>query len=128
MSGKKKRASNADPTEDEALEARKKRKIDEEIRRGVEEHTVSCRNCICFVFVSDVGEPQRKVRGSTLIDLHSKTSKKDEEDEKPMGIWDHGRDMSLGGRLMDDSTRNKMLRDARGLGDRFGTGTSGGFL
>jgi hypothetical protein len=59
--------------------------------------------------------------------VHSKTSKK-EEDPKSNAIWDHGRDMSLGGRLMDDNTRNKMVRDAKGLGDRFGTGKSGGFL
>lgn len=60
--------------------------------------------------------------------MHSEIKKDGEDDDKSKGIWDHGRDMSLGGRLMDDSTRNKMLRDARGLGDRFGTGTSGGFL
>jgi hypothetical protein len=36
--------------------------------------------------------------------------------------------MSLGGRLMDDKQRQKLLRDAKGLGDRFGTGKSGGFL
>jgi len=64
--------------------------------------------------------------------MHAKASsstKADEDDElKPPGIWDHGRDMSLGGRLMDDSTRKKIINDARGLGDRFGTGKSGGFL
>jgi hypothetical protein len=36
--------------------------------------------------------------------------------------------MSLGGRLMDEKTRNKMVKDARSLGDRFGTGKGGGFL
>jgi hypothetical protein len=29
---------------------------------------------------------------------------------------------------MDDDKRNKMLKEAKGLGDRFGSGTSGGFL
>jgi hypothetical protein len=36
--------------------------------------------------------------------------------------------MSLGGRLMDEKTRSKIVNDARSLGDRFGTGKSGGFL
>lgn len=34
----------------------------------------------------------------------------------------------MGGRLMDDGKRNKLIREAKGLGERFGTGTSGGFL
>ena len=38
-------------------------------------------------------------------------------------MWDHARDIGLGGRLMDDGAREKVLRDARTLGDRFGTGT-----
>lgn len=29
---------------------------------------------------------------------------------------------------MDEKQRQKMLRDAKALGDRFGTGKSGGFL
>jgi hypothetical protein len=29
---------------------------------------------------------------------------------------------------MDDDKRKKMLKEAKGLGDRFGSGTSGGFL
>jgi hypothetical protein len=29
---------------------------------------------------------------------------------------------------MDENTRNKIVKDARSLGDRFGTGNSGGFL
>lgn len=72
---------------------------------------------------------QRKTRGSTLVDMHAKgSSSKKDEGAKPEGIWDHSRDMSLGGRLMDDKTRSKMLQDAKSLGDRFGTGKSGGFL
>lgn len=29
---------------------------------------------------------------------------------------------------MDDAKRNQLVREAKGLGDRFGTGKSGGFL
>lgn len=50
-----------------------------------------------------------------------------EQDELP-AFWDRDRDMALGGRLMDDKTRNKFISEARGLGDRFGSGKSGGFL
>jgi hypothetical protein len=31
-------------------------------------------------------------------------------------IWDHARDMSLGGRLMDDKKRQGLVRDAKNLG------------
>jgi len=62
------------------------------------------------------------------VEIHESKTKEDEEDPKAKMLWDHSRDMSLGGRLMDDGARQKMLRDAKGLGERFGSGTSGGFL
>jgi hypothetical protein len=43
-------------------------------------------------------------------------------------IWDYEHDMSLGAWLMDDKQRQKMLQNAKGLGERFGSGSSGGFL
>ncbi|KAJ7592783.1 hypothetical protein C8J56DRAFT_778987 [Mycena floridula] len=111
VSGKKRRAVNADTGplagSEEDLEMRKRQRIDAQIRSGVENHT-------------------RKVRGGALVEKHAKEAKPDEKEDK--GIWDHSRDMSLGGRLMDDSQRTKLIRDAKGLGDRFGAGTSGGFL
>ena len=64
--------------------------------------------------------------------MHKKSSKsksKDKEkDDGPPVIWDHTRDMSVGGRLMDEKSRNKLISDARGLGERFGSGKSGGYL
>lgn len=48
--------------------------------------------------------------------------------EPPPGIWDHSRDMALSGRLLDDKSRERIVKDARGLSDRFGSGKSGGFL
>ncbi|KAJ7744171.1 hypothetical protein B0H16DRAFT_995349 [Mycena metata] len=109
VSGKKRRAANSGDAVSAAdeLEARKRQRIDEELRRGVEEHT-------------------RKVRGSALVDMHARAGGGDEKDEKK-GIWDRDRDMALSGRLMDDDKRNKMLKEAKGLGDRFGTGKTGGF-
>jgi hypothetical protein len=45
----------------------------------------------------------------------------EKEKKKAEGIWDHSRDMALSGRLMDDKSRNSLIRDAKGLGDRFGS-------
>ncbi|KAI0651397.1 hypothetical protein C8Q79DRAFT_897101 [Trametes meyenii] len=114
VAGKRRRAADVDPSEGDAdPDARKRRKYEEEVRRGVEEHT-------------------RKVRGATLLEQHERVSSAQEAEkgrsgdaDEPPAIWDHGRDMSLGGRLMDDSTRNKFIREAKGLGDRFGSGKSG---
>lgn len=72
---------------------------------------------------------KKQYRGSSLVDRHSSASNNDAEgDDKKHLIWDHTRDMSLSGRLLDDSQRSKLVKDAKGLGDRFGTGKSGGFL
>jgi hypothetical protein len=71
---------------------------------------------------------QQKIRGPSLIVQHGSTSKPDEKTDENSGIWDHARDMSIGGRLMDDAKRKQLVREAGGLGDRFGTGKSGGFL
>jgi len=110
VSGRKRRAVNAEPVEDDE-DTRKRRRRDAAIRRGVDEHT-------------------RKARGPALVDAHTEREghKNKDADEPPSAIWDHSRDMSLGGRLMDDTQRQKLVRDAKGLGDRFGTGKSGGFL
>ncbi|KAI9059555.1 hypothetical protein FKP32DRAFT_1528066, partial [Trametes sanguinea] len=113
VAGKRRRAADVDPTEDNDPDARKRRRYEEEVRRGVEEHT-------------------RKVRGPTLIEQHGRLSAAKEaekaragETDEPPAIWDHSRDMALGGRLMDDKTRDKFIKEARGLGDRFGSGKSG---
>ncbi|KAF8211838.1 hypothetical protein K438DRAFT_1957642 [Mycena galopus ATCC 62051] len=90
------------------LETRKRQRIDEELRREVDEHT-------------------RKTRGSALVDMHARAGKGEETDEKK-GIWDRDRDMALSGRLMDDGKRKKMLNEAKGLGDRFSTGKGGGYF
>lgn len=63
-----------------------------------------------------------------MIDQHAETGKKTPGESEIPGIWDHSRDMGLGGRLMDDEKRSKMLKEAKGLGDRFGSGKGGGFL
>jgi len=112
VAGKRRRVTDVDAVSpEEEREIRKRRRHEEEVRRGVEEHT-------------------RKVRGGTLIDQHSRGAKEEKNDgeDGPPAIWDHSRDMALSGRLMDDGSREKFIREARGLGDRFGSGKSGGFL
>lgn len=114
VSGKRRRAVNAEPElpEEQQLEARKRARYEEEVRKGVDEHT-------------------RSARGAALMNQHAdksaKSSKKG-EDGGPPALWDHSRDMALSGRLMDDKTRDKFINDARGLSDRFGSGKSGSFL
>ncbi|KAF7969746.1 hypothetical protein HWV62_26110 [Athelia sp. TMB] len=109
VSGRKRRAANAPAAEEEDGDAIKRRKLDAEIRRGVEEHT-------------------RKTRATALLDMHASGSKDKDAEQKAEGIWDRDRDMSLGGRLMDEKTRSKIVQDAKGLGDRFGAGKGGGYL
>ncbi|KAF9466931.1 hypothetical protein BDZ94DRAFT_1250113 [Collybia nuda] len=108
VSGKKRRAVDAKP-EEEPAKGKKRRTDEEVIRRGVDEYT-------------------QKIRGPALIAQHASSGKGEDPKDTPSGIWDHSRDMSLGGRLMDDEKRNKLVREAKGLGDRFGAGKSGGFL
>ncbi|KAH9005875.1 hypothetical protein EDB86DRAFT_2770512, partial [Lactarius hatsudake] len=113
--GKKRRVENADladldPHAEE--DANKRRKRDAELQRQVEEFT-------------------RKHRGSSLIDAHAREEakrKKDAQEEESSAIWDHSRDMALGGRLMDEKDRRRIIQDAKGLSERFGESKSGNFL
>ncbi|KAJ3967878.1 hypothetical protein EV361DRAFT_456923 [Lentinula raphanica] len=114
----KKRPATRVAAEEETLDSKRRRLAEEDVRKGVQEHT-------------------RRVRGAALIDSHiekeaeerrARGGKFGADDEKDLGIWDHGRDMAVSGRLMDDSKRNKMIKEAKSLGDRFGSGSSGGFL
>ncbi|TFK47984.1 hypothetical protein OE88DRAFT_1611754, partial [Heliocybe sulcata] len=106
VSGKKRRIENAAPEVDTEEVARKRRR-DAAVRQGVDEYT-------------------RKHRGSTLLQRHAEDEKSSKPtDDEPPVIWDHARDMSLGGRLMDDKKRSQIINDAKGLGDRFGSGRSG---
>ncbi|CAE6451482.1 unnamed protein product [Rhizoctonia solani] len=111
VSGKRKRAEEAaaqgvSATADDE-DVAKRRKRDRELRDQIEAHNKSSR-------------------GQTLVEMH--TPAVQDPNEAPPGIWDHSRDMALSGRLMDEGSRQKMLKDAKGLGDRFGHGRSGGFL
>jgi hypothetical protein len=70
---------------------------------------------------------QRSKRGAALVEQHGAGLKPD-ADAPPAAIWDHGRDMALSGRLMDDAQRARIIKDSKGLGDRFGAGKGGSFM
>lgn len=114
--GKRKRTEEGGTSEqsiDESdlAEERKRRRRDDEVSKIVEHHNKSSR-------------------GATLLEMHT-TSKPSEHlsaDSDALGIWDHSRDMAITGRLMDDTSRKRMIRDAKSLGDRFGTGKSGRYM
>ncbi|CBQ73826.1 conserved hypothetical protein [Sporisorium reilianum SRZ2] len=59
----------------------------------------------------------------------TKSRKEREEEEVRSGkaaapmIWDRDAALSVGGRLMDEKKRGKMMADANALGDRFGSGS-----
>ncbi|KIJ45058.1 hypothetical protein M422DRAFT_167158 [Sphaerobolus stellatus SS14] len=104
LEGKRRRATDVEDAPDEGQRKRSRRDL--EIATQVEAYN-------------------RESRGESLVDMHQTARGKKGEKEKDEGIWDHARDMSIGGRLMDDSQRSKMIKDSRALGDRFGKGKSG---
>ncbi|EAU85999.2 hypothetical protein CC1G_03022 [Coprinopsis cinerea okayama7 len=108
VSGKKRRAVDSAPADDDPDKKRRKQE-EERIRKGVEEYT-------------------KKQRGGALVDQHAAATASKEGSEEPPVIWDHARDMAIGGRLMDDGKRKQMLQEAKGLGSRFSSGKGGGFL
>ncbi|POY72273.1 hypothetical protein BMF94_4575 [Rhodotorula taiwanensis] len=106
MLGKKRKAENA-PAEEETDDERRKRMRDQQLREEVERHN-------------------RTKRGESLLDKHAKDAKKagkDGDDRAATAIWDRDRDMGVGGRLMDDGQRASAVKNAKGLGGRFGGGS-----
>jgi len=122
--GKRKRseiAAGGQQAEEETAEDRKRRKRDVEIKKHVEEHNKSKRaaSLVELHVPSLASKPESSIStGSTSRELQ----------QNSLPIWDRDRDMSLGGRLMDDASRAKMIKDAKSLGDRFGSGKSGRYM
>jgi len=115
--GKKRRVENADLDQDGAdadatdEDVRKRRKREAELQRQVDEYT-------------------RTHRGPSLLEAHAQEeeNRKKGVAEEPGAIWDHARDMGVGGRLMDEKDRRRIIQDSRGLSDRFGASKGGSFL
>ena len=65
-----------------------------------------------------------------MLDAHAREEAKRKKDtsEESTSIWDHARDMALGGRLMDEKDRRRIIQDSKGLSERFGESKSGSFL
>ncbi|KAH7104791.1 hypothetical protein BKA62DRAFT_614774 [Auriculariales sp. MPI-PUGE-AT-0066] len=105
--GKKRRAVEVSADPDTERETAKRRKLDAELRKNIDSHSS---------------------RKESLVDQHERMTAGQKED-KETAYWDHERDIVRGGRLpIDASARKKMINDARGLSDRFGSGKAGSFL
>ena len=129
--GRKRRVENADPDLDDAKDdASKRRKRDAQLQRQVEEYTVSVSPSPVKGLPIDLCKTQRTHRGPSLLEAHAQEEAEREKgtSEEPAGIWDHARDMSLGGRLMDEKDRRRIIQDSKGLSDRFGSSKGGSFL
>lgn len=107
VTGKKRRVTDTHAEEDEESNKKRQRKREEAaIRKDIDHHT-------------------RARRGPALIEQHADSLAKKPAEREPSVIWDHSRDMAIGGRLLDDGKRSKMLKDAKGLGEKFNSGSSG---
>ncbi|KAK4685461.1 hypothetical protein P7C73_g4693, partial [Tremellales sp. Uapishka_1] len=104
--GKKRKATDVRGQGDDSVDAERKRRRDREIKQSVEKHNTSHRN-------------------TSLLDSHSKKSKKDEDG--PPVIWDRDRDMGVTGKLLSDPERLAKIKEAKGLNDRFGHGKAGAY-
>lgn len=92
VSGKRRRAANADPdlTEEKQLEARKRARYEEEIRRGVDEHTVNTHSSSLITDNTDEVYRRelvaRHCSTNTLIRLQKQTRRKTTTSRLPSGI------------------------------------------
>lgn len=106
---------HSDSSDDERRRERRRRK-DSERRRDRDDRKERAKD-------KDKGKDEEKDRKRKL------TRKEREEEEVRLGkvaapmIWDRDAALSIGGRLMDEKKRGKMLADANALGDRFGSGS-----
>lgn len=63
-------------------------------------------------------------RGPSLLEVHQ-SAQASNPDPKDDVIWDRERDMGSAGKLLDQRQRSKMIAEAKGLGERFGSGKRG---
>ena len=97
-------------------EAKEKRRGTER-RRGAYRAFLGQWLWICARSHSPTSVYWRRIRGATLVNAHmDHEAQKKDTDEESAAIWDHAWDVSLGGWLMDEKQRQKMLRDAKALG------------
>jgi len=107
LSGKRKRPNATAPDEGDES-AQKRRKMQNELRKEIDDHNKVARPASLF-------EMHQAVQASL-------PAKGDDE-----AIWDRDRDMGSGGRPMDLKSRNKLIQDAKSLGDRFGSSKRGAY-
>ncbi|OWT35904.1 hypothetical protein C362_06659 [Cryptococcus neoformans Bt1] len=105
---KKDKAGDRILTFEEEEEDRRKRRRDMEIKQELHKYN----------------------RGPSLLNQHTEKlakKKKNGEDDDAPAIWDHDRDMGITGRLLSDQERSRKIKEAGGLGDRFGHGKGGAY-
>ncbi|KAA1085465.1 hypothetical protein PGT21_008040 [Puccinia graminis f. sp. tritici] len=111
--GKRRRAEETSQDDGDDLEASKRKKRDKLMRQQVEEHNKSSRN-------------------ASLLDLHktatvnisnSKTKAEKESERKQAVVWDHDAMMGVHSKLMSENQKADLIKDAKGLGGRFGGGS-----
>ncbi|WAQ90975.1 hypothetical protein PtA15_13A375 [Puccinia triticina] len=111
--GKRRRAEENVHDEGDDLEASKRKKRDKLMRQQVEEHNKSARN-------------------ASLLDLHktasvnvsnSKTKTEKESERKQAAVWDHDAMMGVNSKLLSATQKADLIKDAKGLGGRFGGGS-----
>jgi hypothetical protein len=70
---------------------------------------------------------QKVARPESLFEMHQAAQARLPAKGDDEAIWDRDRDMGSGGRPMDSKSRNKLVQDAKSLGDRFGSSKRGAY-
>ncbi|KAG8758420.1 hypothetical protein FRC14_008247 [Serendipita sp. 396] len=101
LSGKRKRQTTMTTGAEEDEGVAKRRKTNqEELKREIETFN-------------------KTARPSSLLEMHQVDRQTSQSTSERDVIWDRERDMAIGGRSMDQTSRNKLIQDAKTLGDRF---------
>ncbi|GAA98926.1 uncharacterized protein L969DRAFT_88972 [Mixia osmundae IAM 14324] len=117
MGIRKKVVNTKTETEEEKLDAERKRKRDYEMRNAIDKHN-------------------RSSRAETLVEMHEKSASQKAQDRAegkkrrrgspsppPAAIWDRDTMMGVSGKMLGEKERKTMLMDAKALGGRFSSGT-----
>lgn len=101
-----KRKAKADAEEEDAV--RRKKMRDMEIRNTIEQHNANHRV-------------------SSLMDQHATTVSNAPKSKEAPIVWDRDTMMGVSGKMMGEKDRSSLIKDARGLNDRFGHSKTGAY-
>ena len=135
-----KRKAKADAEEEDAI--RRKKMRDMEIRNTIEQHNVSSvitneyimiNACAKFKLITRDGPrlvllvTQANHRVSSLMDQHATTVSNAPKSKEAPVVWDRDTMMGVSGKMMGEKDRSSLIKDARGLNDRFGHSKTGAY-